>query len=118
MTIRTAAVSTLHGTSLALAAHPAPRRRAVNDNAFTNAMVHPSDKVLHAALRHFANDGLGAARSARLKAEDAFFAGDRQSYNWWLSITRILDRRLATHAINHRSENTPRVEDRSVELVR
>lgn len=117
MTIRTNAVSTLHGTSLALAPYPAPRRRAANDNAFTNAVVTPNDKVLHAALRHFAEDGLSAARSARLKAEDAFFAGDRQTYDWWLSITRILDRRMAAHAVIQRSTSAQMPQNSNIELV-
>lgn len=57
-----------------------------------------SDLILRAALRHFAEHGLGAARAARAQAEAAFFAGDRQSYEWWLGITRTLDRRLAAEA--------------------
>lgn len=118
MTIRDATVSTLHGSSFALATDPAPRRRAANDNAFSNSVVHPSDKALHAALRHFAEDGLGAARSARSRAEDAFFAGDRQTYDWWLSITRILDRRLAAHAIVERSLEPSRATNPEIELVR
>ena len=54
--------------------------------------------MLRAALRHFADHGLGAARAAREQAEQAFFAGDRQSYDWWLGVTRALDRRLALEA--------------------
>jgi len=54
-----------------------------------------SDKMLRAALRHFAEHGLGAAREARARAEQAFFDGDRPAYDWWLGITRTLDRRLA-----------------------
>ncbi len=65
--------------------------RAANDNG--NPV--PSDEMLRAALRHFAEHGLGAARAAREQAEKAFFAGDRQAYDWWLGITRTLDRRLA-----------------------
>lgn len=57
-----------------------------------------SDQILRAALRHFAQHGLGAAREARAQAEKAFFAGDRQAYDWWLGITRTLDRRLAAEA--------------------
>lgn len=65
--------------------------RAANDNCEPQA----HDQMLRAALRHFAKHGLGAARAARAQAEDAFFAGDRQSYDWWLGVTRTLDRRLA-----------------------
>jgi hypothetical protein len=64
-----------------------------------------NDQVLRAALRHFAEHGLGAARAARIQAEQAFFAGDRQSYDWWLGITRTLDRRLAKEA-EHLSAGT------------
>lgn len=53
------------------------------------------DLLLEAALRHFAEHGIGAAREARKQAENAFFADDRQSYEWWLGICRALDRRLA-----------------------
>lgn len=54
--------------------------------------------MLRAALRHFGEHGLGAARAARAQAERAFFAGDRQSYDWWIAITRTLDKRLAIEA--------------------
>jgi len=54
-----------------------------------------SDAMLHAALRHFAEHGLAAAHRARKQAEAAFFAGDRQGYDWWLEICRALDRRMA-----------------------
>lgn len=57
-----------------------------------------SDQTLQAALRYFAEHGLGAARAARAQAEKAFFLGDRQAYDWWIGITRTLDRRLAAEA--------------------
>ncbi|HEX7751361.1 MAG TPA: hypothetical protein VF440_03085 [Novosphingobium sp.] len=65
--------------------------RAANDNhhGFTE------DALLRAALRHFAEHGLGAAEQARRNAERAFFAGDRADYDWWLAICRTLDRRMA-----------------------
>jgi hypothetical protein len=62
-----------------------------NDNGGSRA----SDAMLHAALRHFAEHGLAAAHRARKQAEAAFFAGDRQGYQWWLEICRALDRRMA-----------------------
>jgi hypothetical protein len=62
-----------------------------NDNGGARA----SDAMLHAALRHFAEHGLAAAHRARKQAEAAFFAGDRQGYQWWLEICRALDRRMA-----------------------
>lgn len=67
-------------------------KHAANDND------HPllsSDAMLRAALRHFAAHGLGAAENARQRAEQAFFADDRNAYLWWLGICRALDRRLA-----------------------
>lgn len=71
---------------------------AANDNRPLGAPNALEDQVLRDALRHFAEHGLGAARAAREKAENAFFAGDRQAYDWWLGITRTLDRRLAAEA--------------------
>lgn len=53
------------------------------------------EALLRAALRLFANHGLGAARHAQTAAETAFFGGDRESYRWWLAVTRTLDRKLA-----------------------
>lgn len=68
---------------------------AANDNGGRTLRPVPSDQMLRAALRHFAEHGLGAAREARSRAEQAFFAGDRNAYDWWLGITRTLDRRIA-----------------------
>lgn len=73
--------------------------RAANDNGEGAAAARlANDQLLRAALRHFAEHGLGAAREARAQAEKAFFDGDRQAYDWWLGITRTLDRRLAAEA--------------------
>lgn len=73
--------------------------RVANDNGAPGGEAFDkrasSDQMLRAALRHFAQHGIGAAREARAQAEKAFFAGDRQAYDWWLGITRTLDRRLA-----------------------
>ncbi len=69
-----------------------------NDNGQL-AAVHSSDeRMLRAALRHFAEHGLGAAKAARIEAEKAFFSNDRAAYDWWLGITRTLDQRLARDA--------------------
>ncbi|MFA7601388.1 MAG: hypothetical protein WCY29_00145 [Novosphingobium sp.] len=64
---------------------------AANDNIRGTT----DDKMLRAALRHFATYGLGAAEAARNNAETAFFAGNRSDYRWWLGICRMLDRRMA-----------------------
>lgn len=70
-------------------------RRAIGVVANDNGNEFASDQMLHAALRHFATHGLKAASEAKRQAEQAFFAGDRESYDWWLGICRTLDRRLA-----------------------
>lgn len=75
---------------------------AANDNQDRAAALH-NDELLHAALRHFARHGMGAAREARKQAEDAFFAGDRGKYDWWLGICRTLDRRMAEE-LNRRQQ--------------
>ena len=69
-------------------------RAAANDNALSVETLRERE-VLHDALRHFAEYGLGAAREAHLRAEEAFFAGDRTSYDRWLEICRLLDARVA-----------------------
>ena len=95
MTIRFAAPPS------ALAPRLSPREigKACGLPANDNGGVRASDAMLHAALRHFAEHGLGAARAARKQAEAAFFAGDRQTYDWWLGICRTLDRRLAAQLV-------------------
>ena len=80
---------------------------AANDNGPVDGKGAPSDIILHAALRHFAAHGLGAARAARGRAHEAFFAGDRMAYDWWLEITRTLDRRLAAEEITPSTPASP-----------
>ena len=65
--------------------------QAANDNGGSDENNH----LLHAALRHFSKHGLGAAGEARKQAENAFFAGDREAYDWWLNVCRTLDKRMA-----------------------
>ena len=90
---------TVHFAASRLPAHsPLARileRRAPATAANDNGAGRRDDQLLHAALRHFAQYGLGAAREARRHAERAFFAGDRANYDWWLGICRTLDARLA-----------------------
>lgn len=71
------------------------RKRSIDCVANDNGANAEHDQMLKAALRHFGEHGLGAARMARQSAEAAFFAGDRKRYDWWLGICRMLDRRLA-----------------------
>ena len=83
---------------------PAQARAALSRAANDNRREFPlnlaladseSEAILNAALRQFAAHGLGAAAHARTKAEAAFFAGERQTYQWWLAVCRTLDRRMA-----------------------
>ena len=69
-------------------AHPC---LAANDNGADPQ----GDALLRAALRLFADHGLGAGHRAQTAAEAAFFTGDRERYRWWLAVTRTLDRKLA-----------------------
>ena len=64
---------------------------AVNDNAAPGE----SENTIHAALKHFAKDGLAAAEAAGRQAEQAAREGDDEAYRWWFGICRTLDRRLA-----------------------
>ena len=52
------------------------------------------ERLLKAALRHFAQYGLAAAERARENAEAAFFAGRSEDYRWWMAICTTLDRRM------------------------
>lgn len=96
MTLHFAAARSTARSPLARALARKAVGRAANDNGSAAAS---DDLMLHAALRHFAEHGLGAARAARKQAEAAFFAGDRQTYDWWLGICRTLDRRLAAQLV-------------------
>jgi hypothetical protein len=91
MTIRFAAAQRGESAVVARALSATVPLIAANDNS----SVFGRDRVLSAALRHFAAHGLGAAEHARGEAERAFFAGNRGQYEWWLAICRALDRRMA-----------------------
>lgn len=71
-------------------------RRAIALAANDNGTDETNDRLLRAALEHFAEHGLGAARAARTRAEHAFFADDRKNYEWWIGVTRTLDRSIAS----------------------
>ena len=60
------------------------------------------ERLLKAALRHFAEHGLSAAERARDNAEAAFFAGNREDYRWWMAICTTLDRRMSAAVAFHR----------------
>ena len=71
----------------------AKRRLAAGND---NGDVPGNEVMLHAALKQFSRHGIGAAEHARAQAEQAFFAGDRETYKWWLDLCAMLDRRLAS----------------------
>ena len=113
MTIRFAAANPEHNPIVARLLDAPLRLGAVNDNSPGLC----SDQLLKAALRHFAQHGLGAAEHARGLAEEAFFAGESERYRWWLSICRTLDRRMAdTIAADAcaRQLNAPEISHKSV----
>ena len=83
--------------------------RVANDNGYDAQAKEEHDKVLRAALRHFAEHGMSAARTARAQAENALMAQDYQSFDWWLGITRTLDRRLADEIMRTRGHLLPPV---------
>ncbi|MDB5724436.1 MAG: hypothetical protein JWQ16_1190 [Novosphingobium sp.] len=95
MTIRFAAAFSNESTARTLTVTV---RSAANDNA----LDFPRDTLLRAALKHFAEYGLGAAQQAHRNAEAAFFAGNRADYRHWLGICRALDRRMADAVVAHR----------------
>jgi hypothetical protein len=99
MTIRFAAAYSGESTVVAraLTAKVCP---AANDNV----AGFPRDVLLRAALKHFAQYGLGAAEQAHRNAETAFFAGNRDEYRHWLEICRALDRRMADAVVAHRGK--------------
>lgn len=98
MTIRFAAAHSGESTVIARA-FTVRVSLAANDNT----VDFPRDTLLRAALKHFAQYGLGAAQQAHRNAETAFFAGNREEYRHWLGICRALDRRMAD-AVNFRRD--------------
>ncbi len=68
--------------------------QAANDNGRAIA----DNAVLRATLVHFGAHGLRAAAEARVRAEDAYLAGDAAAYRHWLAVCRTLDRRMAAGA--------------------
>lgn len=70
-------------------------RRAANDNPGGAGECPGETRLLHAALRHFADHGLRAAEEAARQAESAWRAGERETCVWWTEVCNKLDRRLA-----------------------
>ena len=90
MSIRFAAPPSPNSVRMSTARVRDVRPHAANDDGDLVGEEH-----IHAALRHFAQHGIGAAKHARAQAVAAIEAGDRQTYEWWLEICRALDRRMA-----------------------
>ena len=93
MSIRFAAARSIGYSTIACALDARVPRGAANDNGPDQGAG--SNRLLKAALRHFAEHGLSAAEQARDNAEQAFFAGRTEEYRWWLAICSALDRRMA-----------------------
>ena len=72
-----------------------------NDNRDPGAPV--IDGSVEAALRHFAEHGLAAARVARENAEVALANDDTGSYEYWQGICRMFDRPMAQQLERKRS---------------
>jgi hypothetical protein len=99
MTIRFAAAHASDSSAIVRALTTVSLCPAANDNSDG----FPRDETLRAALRHFAEHGLGAAQQAYRNSEKAFFAGKREEYRHWLAICRALDRRMADAVSFHRN---------------
>lgn len=100
-------MSVFFAAARSVAASPVARvlaRRAVPSAAND---THDADagqqEVLHAALRHFAVHGLGAAQVAYAHAERARQIGDHPAGDRWAAICRTLDKRLGAELANHYS---------------
>jgi hypothetical protein len=92
-----AARSTAH-SPIARALAKKALARAANDNGDAGQMAAEAssfDHMMRAALKHFAEHGMGAAEAARRQAEQAHFTGDGAGFQWWLGVCRALDRRMA-----------------------
>ncbi|MCK9543963.1 MAG: hypothetical protein M0R03_18240 [Novosphingobium sp.] len=94
MTIRFAAARRNESGPVARVLGARVRLQPANDNAWRLT----DDAVLEASLRHFGRHGLGAAAAARDAARSALANGDSEAHDWWLSICRAFDRRMADAA--------------------
>ena len=91
MAIFFSAARTSGGSAIARAITAGVPLRAANDNAQAGT---EADVLLHSTLRHFAEHGMGAARTARDRAQAAWRDGDADACRTWLEICRALDRRM------------------------
>lgn len=91
MTIYFAAARRRDHAAIASALSPKVRLSHANDNTGSTS----GNPVTHAALRLFAEHGLGAASHACEKAQAAVTDGNTRECRHWLSVCRMFDRRLA-----------------------
>lgn len=94
MSIHFAAARTAARSPVARALARKAVKRAANDNPGGESDL-AADPILHAALRHFGEHGLGAAVEAATQAERAWRAGESEAYQYWTEVCRKLDRRVA-----------------------
>lgn len=95
MTVHFAAARNANTSPVARVLTRRPIARVANDNGRLSHGLGRDNPLMQAALRHFAEHGLSAAEEAKKSAEKAFFAGDREAYDWWVGICRTIDKRLA-----------------------
>ncbi len=69
------------------------------DNDLPRGSAEAINAITSAALLHFAEHGLGAAKDARDRAEQALSQNDRVQFEHWLAICRALDREQATELL-------------------
>jgi len=83
-----------------------PRRREIPNFANDNGPPPANDEaLLTEALRHFGAHGLRAAELAAQTARTAYEMGDATGCESWLSICRMLDRRLANRLAQEFANN-------------
>lgn len=97
MSVRFAAARCTARSPIARALARKAVARAANDNG--NGDTVSFDATMRAALMHFADHGMGAAKEARALAFKAHAAGDSEGCDWWLGVCRTLDRKAGDAAM-------------------
>lgn len=99
MSVRFAAARCTARSPIARALARKAVARAANDNGDADSRTATFDATMRAALQHFADHGMGAAKEARALALRAHADGDADGCDWWLGICRTLDRKAADSAL-------------------
>lgn len=97
MSIHFAAARRASWSPVARALARRAKKRAANDNM--EGAITDSDVLLRTALEQFGERGLGAARHAYARAEQALLDDHREEFARWHSICRALDRTLADRLV-------------------